>query len=311
MMRDKHIPVLKEEVLTLLNVKPEGVYADCTMGYGGHGREILSRLDGGIYLGIDKDLYAIEQSAVWREGYAARVIIAKDDYKNLSNIALENGLDGFDGILVDMGVSSVQFDDKSRGFSYHDEGRLDMRMDTQSILTAYEIVNTYSEKELTEILYRYGEEKNAPRIARAIVQARSAGPVEKTTHLTEIIKKAYPPKERYQQKHPARKTYQALRIAVNSELEQLDKAIEEMVGLLKKEGVLCMISFHSLEDRIVKETFRRLSQGCTCPKDFPVCVCGAKADLKLLTKKAVVPSVEEVVANRRSRSAKLRAIKRV
>lgn len=307
-----HIPVLKDEVIRLLDIKAEGIYVDCTMGYGGHGQAILEKLNKcGSYIGIDKDEYAIEKSNEWIRNYSAKTLTVRDDYKNLKKIAEQIGLQEIDGIVVDMGVSSVQLDDSSRGFSYHHEGPLDMRMDTSRKVSARDIVNTYTENEISKIIFAYGEEKNAKSIARAICRARENKAIDSTLQLAEIIKEAYPPKERYKGKHPARKTFQALRIAVNDELSGLDTAIEEMANLLANNGVLTIITFHSLEDRIVKDTFKKLTKGCTCPKDFPVCICGAKQDLKVLTHKPIIASEEECNVNKRSRSAKLRALKRI
>lgn len=307
-----HIPVLKDEVIRLLDIKAEGVYVDCTMGYGGHGQAVLEKLNKyGSYIGIDKDEYAIEKSNEWIHNYSAKTLAVRDDYKNLKKIAEQIRLQEIDGIVVDMGVSSVQLDDSSRGFSYHHEGPLDMRMDTSRKVSARDIVNTYTENEISKIIFAYGEEKNAKSIARAICRARENKAIDSTLQLAEIIKEAYPPKERYKGKHPARKTFQALRIAVNDELSGLDTAIEEMANLLANNGVLTIITFHSLEDRIVKDTFKKLTKGCTCPKDFPVCICGAKQDLKVLTHKPIIASEEECNVNKRSRSAKLRALKRI
>lgn len=306
---DNHIPVLREEVLSLLNIKPGGVYADCTMGYGGHGRAILDKLNkNATYVGIDKDDYAISQSGKWTDKYNSKIIIVKDDYKNFKYISQDLNINAYDGILIDMGVSSVQLDDEARGFSYHNDGPLDMRMDTSSSFSAYDIVNNYDEAELSGIIFKYGEEKHARYIARAICKARQSGHIETTLQLAEIIKNAYPPKERYAGKHPARKTFQAIRIMTNNELEGLSETIEDMANLLNIGGVLAVITFHSLEDRIVKDAFANLSAGCTCPKDFPICVCKARKDLKLLTKKPIIASDDELDKNLRSRSAKLRAI---
>lgn len=308
---ENHIPVLKDEVLSLLNIKPLGVYADCTMGYGGHGRAILDKLNASAtYLGIDKDEYAISQSGKWTSKYNPNIIIVKDDYKNFKYISQNLNINAYDGILIDMGVSSVQLDDEQRGFSYHNNGPLDMRMDISSSLSAYDIVNFYDEGELSRIIFKYGEEKYAKKIARAICEFRQNKFIETTLQLAEVIKNAYPPKERYAGKHPARRTFQAIRIMTNSELEGLNDAINDMVELLNIGGVLAVITFHSLEDRIIKNAFVSLTKGCTCPKDFPICICGAKENIKLLTKKPIIPPDEELEKNPRSRSAKLRAVMR-
>lgn len=306
---ENHIPVLKDEVLSLLNIKPDGVYADCTMGYGGHGRAILDKLNkNATYVGIDKDDYAISQSGKWTGKYNSKIIVVKDDYKNFKYISQDLNINAYDGILIDMGVSSVQLDDEARGFSYHNDGPLDMRMDTLSSFSAYDIVNYCDEAELSKIIFKYGEEKHARYIARAICNARQNGHIETTLQLAEIIKNAYPPKERYAGKHPARKTFQAIRIATNNELEGLREAVKDMADLLNIGGVLAVITFHSLEDRIIKEAFAELTVGCTCPKDFPICICGARKDLKPLTKKPIIAADDELNNNLRSRSAKLRAI---
>ncbi|NMC55780.1 MAG: 16S rRNA (cytosine(1402)-N(4))-methyltransferase RsmH [Eubacteriaceae bacterium] len=306
---ENHIPVLKNEVLSLLNIKPSGVYADCTMGYGGHGRAILDKLNkDATYVGIDKDDYAISKSREWTSKYNSKIIVVKDDYKNFKYISQNLNIGAYDGILIDMGVSSVQLDDEARGFSYHNDGTLDMRMDTSSSFSAYDIVNYYDETELSKIIFKYGEEKHARKIARAICASRQNGHIETTLQLAEIIKNAYPAKERFAGKHPARKTFQAIRIMTNNELEGLSETVKDMADLLNIGGVLAVITFHSLEDRIIKEAFATLSAGCTCPKDFPICVCGARKDLKLLTKKPITASEDELNNNLRSRSAKLRAI---
>lgn len=306
---ENHIPVLIDEVISLLDIKPGGVYADCTMGYGGHGRAILDKLNkNATYVGIDKDQYAISQSGKWTDKYNSKIIVVKDDYKNFKYISQNLNINSYDGILTDMGVSSVQLDDEQRGFSYHNDGPLDMRMDASASLSAYDIVNYYDETELARIIFKYGEEKHAKKIARAICVSRQTGHIETTLQLAEIIKNAYPPKDRYAGKHPARRTFQAIRIMTNNELEGLGKAVKDMVDMLNIGGVLAVITFHSLEDRIIKDAFASLTKGCTCPKDFPICVCGARKDIKLLTKKPITPSDEELKINPRSRSAKLRAV---
>lgn len=307
-----HIPVMKAETTDLLNIRPDGVYGDLTMGYGGHGRAILEKLgQRGKYLGIDKDGYAIEKSKEWTKGQKATVFIVQDDYKNLPDIARTLNIEAFDGLLIDMGVSSIQLDQAERGFSYHREGMLDMRMNQEEDFSAYDIVNKYGEEEIAEILFSYGEERHAKLIARQILKKRQEGLIQSTLELAEIVKKAYPPRERFQGKHPARKTFQALRIAVNKELDGLEEALKAMAQMLNKDGILAVITFHSLEDRIVKETFWQLANPCTCPPDFPVCTCGAKEEFRLLTKKPILPSKKEMEINHRSRSAKLRGLLRI
>jgi len=308
---ENHTPVMLSEVLNVLNIKPGGVFADCTMGYGGHSRAVLDKLgDKGVYVGIDKDDYAISKSAEWTAEYSCKINIVKDDYKNFKDISAKLNINSYDAILVDMGVSSVQLDDEQRGFSYHKDGPLDMRMDREGNISAWDIVNNYDEKQLSQIIFAYGEEKHAKKIACAICEERQKESINTTLRLAEIIKQAYPQKERFAGKHPARKTFQAVRIAVNNELAGLERAIEDMAELLTPSGVLAIITFHSLEDRIVKDTFASLSKGCTCPKDFPVCVCGKKQNYKVLTKKTITASAQELEFNLRSRSAKLRALKR-
>ena len=309
-MEFKHIPVLFNETIDSLNIKPDGIYADCTAGGGGHSGAILERLsEKGRLVMIDQDPEAI---ANLRKKFADNnnVLIINRNFKDIDEIARENAIDGFDGILADLGVSSHQLDTPERGFSFHSDAPLDMRMSKQGI-SAADIVNTYDEKELARILLCYGEEKFAKSIARLIVARRKEQPFETTFQLVEVIKDAIPARARREGGHPARRSFQALRISVNQEISILPSSIEKMFNLLNPEGVLSIITFHSLEDRIVKQTFAELSSGCTCPPSFPVCVCGNKPKIKFIGKKPILPSEDELSKNSRSHSAKLRVCEKI
>ncbi|MBQ9946072.1 MAG: 16S rRNA (cytosine(1402)-N(4))-methyltransferase RsmH [Clostridia bacterium] len=305
-MEFKHIPVLFNETIDSLNIKPDGIYADCTAGGGGHSGAILERLsEKGRLVMIDQDPEAI---ANLRKKFADNnnVLIINRNFKDIDEIAEENAIDGFDGILADLGVSSHQLDTPERGFSFHSDAPLDMRMSKQGI-SAADIVNTYDEKELARILLCYGEEKFAKSIARLIVARRKEQPFETTFQLVEAIKDAIPARARREGGHPARRSFQALRISVNQEISILPSSIEKMFSLLNPEGVLSIITFHSLEDRAVKNMFRSFTEGCTCPKDFPVCVCGNTPKGRLPFK-SLSPSEQELELNSRSRSARLRSV---
>lgn len=305
-MEFKHIPVLFNETIDSLNIKPDGIYADCTAGGGGHSGAILERLsEKGRLVMIDQDPEAI---ANLRKKFADNnnVLIINRNFKDIDEIARENAIDGFDGILADLGVSSHQLDTPERGFSFHSDAPLDMRMSKQGI-SAADIVNTYDEKELARILLCYGEEKFAKSIARLIVARRKEQPFETTFQLVEVIKDAIPARARREGGHPARRSFQALRISVNQEISILPSSIEKMFNLLNPEGVLSIITFHSLEDRAVKNMFRSFTEGCTCPKDFPVCVCGNTPKGRLPFK-SLSPSEQELELNSRSRSARLRSV---
>lgn len=305
-MEFKHIPVLFNETIDSLNIKPDGIYADCTAGGGGHSGAILERLsEKGRLVMIDQDPEAI---ANLRKKFADNnnVLIINRNFKDIDEIARENAIDGFDGILADLGVSSHQLDTPERGFSFHSDAPLDMRMSKQGI-SAADIVNTYDEKELARILLCYGEEKFAKSIARLIVARRKEQPFETTFQLVEVIKDAIPARARREGGHPARRSFQALRISVNQEISILPSSIEKMFSLLNPEGVLSIITFHSLEDRAVKNMFRSFTEGCTCPKDFPVCVCGNTPKGRLPFK-SLSPSEQELELNSRSRSARLRSV---
>ena len=305
-MEYTHRPVLLDECIELLNIHPDGVYVDGTLGRAGHSAEIARRLTTGRLICIDRDMAAIraaeERLAPWRD----RVTLVHGNFSDLAAILREAGISGVDGALFDLGVSSPQLDDASRGFSYMHDAPLDMRMDTAAPLTAREVVNTWSQEELRRILYEYGEERYAPAIARAIVRARETSPVETTLELADIVRGAMPPAALREKQHPAKRTFQAIRIAVNGELDALPPMLRAAVEGLNPGGRLAVITFHSLEDRIVKQTLRDMARGCTCPPEFPVCVCGKKPKLRLVTRKPIVPGEVELWENPRARSAKLR-----
>ena len=306
-----HLPVLLNECLDGLDIQPTGVYLDCTLGGAGHSSEILKRLDaGGTLVGIGRDVDAIEAATARIEALRApgRFVALRGNFHDAPALLEEAKIDrSLDGILIDLGVSSHQLDVRERGFSYHDDAPLDMRMDQSQALCARDIVNGWSEDELNRILRDYGEEKWARQIARVICDRRKQTPVETTSQLVDIVDAAIPKKFRQGDgSHPARRTFQALRIAVNDELEPLEPALRTLVGLLAPGGRLCVITFHSLEDRIVKNAFRSMADPCTCPKSFPVCVCGKKPTVKLITRKPVTASAEELEQNPRARSASLR-----
>lgn len=306
-MEFRHVSVLLEETIAGLKVKPDGIYVDCTLGGGGHSQAILERLGSkGVLIGIDQDLEAIQTARQRLINYPARFEAVHANYKELTKIVNEIGYLAVDGVLFDLGVSSYQLDNAERGFSYKQDAPLDMRMDQTNPLTAEDLVNNLSEDELADIIWRYGEERWAKRIAKFIVERRTIKPIKTTGQLVDIIKAAIPAGARREGPHPAKRTFQALRIEVNKELEVLEKALEDAAKLLNKGGRIAVITFHSLEDRVVKEKFKELAKGCECPPSFPVCVCGKKPTLRVITKKPVVPSAEEIEANPRARSSKLR-----
>lgn len=306
---DYHIPVLYYETLDNLIKNPDGVYIDCTLGGGSHSEGILERLsDKGLLISIDQDINAIEYSKKRLEKYGAKWKVFKGNFETIDTIAYMAGVDKVDGILMDMGVSSKQLDDPERGFSYRYDVKLDMRMNTEQKISAYDIVNNYSEEDLSRIIFEYGEERHAKKIARLIVDERKKEPIEMTSQLINIIKRAYPERAA---KHPAKKTFQAIRIEVNRELEVLDKAMEKAVNLLKVGGRLAIITFHSLEDRAVKNKFKDLSTACKCPKDIPICMCGGIKKFENITKKPIVPIDEELEKNNRAHSSKLRILERI
>lgn len=303
-----HIPVLYYETLDNLVINPDGVYVDCTLGGGGHSEGILKRLSPkGVLISIDQDQQAIDYAKKRLEGYKNWKCF-KNNFENIETVIYMAGYDKVDGILMDIGVSSTQLDDAERGFSYRFDARLDMRMNTSAKISAYEVVNTYEEGALSKILFEYGEERHARRIAKFICDSRKEKPIETTGDLVAIIKRAYPERAA---KHPAKKTFQAIRIEVNKELEVLENAINKAVDCLKVGGRLGIITFHSLEDRIVKTMFKDFSTDCICPPKLPVCMCNNKAKVKLITKKPIIPSEDELTHNKRAHSSKLRVIERI
>lgn len=308
-----HKPVLLDECIESLNIKSNGTYLDGTLGGAGHSLEILERLDKGTLVGIDQDEFAIETATdrLRKVKSNAEIVLIKGNFRNMAHLLAENGINGVDGILLDIGVSSHQLDEAQRGFSYKQDAPLDMRMDRSREPDAATIVNTYGEKEIRDIIRQYGEENWAARIASFVVKARETERIETTGQLVDIIKAAVPANARREGPHPAKRTFQALRIAVNDELGALKDAIDSAVQILKPEGRLSIITFHSLEDRIVKNEFSKREKPCTCPPSFPVCVCGKKPELKVLTRKPLLPSQEELTQNPRSRSAKLRTAQRI
>ncbi|HQL37499.1 MAG TPA: 16S rRNA (cytosine(1402)-N(4))-methyltransferase RsmH [Bacillota bacterium] len=308
----EHTPVLLNETLEYLDPKPGGVYIDGTLGGAGHSSEIIKRIvPGGKLLGIDQDSNAIDAAKRRLEAYKDNVVIVRDNFRNIKAIALQKGFKEVDGILLDIGVSSHQLDEKERGFSYMHDGPLDMRMDTESSLNASDIVNNISEQELIRILRDYGEEKWAVRIAKFIAEERKNSRIDTTFKLVDIIQRAIPAAARRDGGHPAKRTFQALRIAVNDELQVLEEALIDAARLLKPGGRLVVITFHSLEDRIVKKIFNNMEKPCTCPPQLPVCACGKEPLLRVITKKPVTAGEEELKTNTRSKSAKLRAAERV
>lgn len=307
-----HVPVLLHETIEGLNIKPSGVYVDCTLGGGGHAYEIASRMSSqGLLVGIDQDQDAINAAYERLKGLPPDIRIVKSNFSRLEDVLQELKVTQVDGFLADLGVSSFQLDNPQRGFSYQHDAPLDMRMDISAELTAADIVNGYDEEEISRILWEYGEEKWSKRIASFIVDRRKSAPIATTGELVEIIKEAIPARARRTGPHPAKRVFQALRIAVNNEMGVLAKSLDTMVEYLAPQGRICIISFHSLEDRIVKNIFREYSKGCTCPPDFPQCVCGKVPLLKGITRKPIEPSVEERDNNPRARSAKLRIAERV
>ena len=303
-MEFNHISVLLNECIDALNIKPNGIYIDGTAGGAGHSKEIAKRLNGGLLLALDQDPDAVKTATERLKGMPAKVI--ESNFKFMDKVALEEGFDGVDGILLDLGVSSYQLDTAERGFSYHKDAPLDMRM-SQSGISAEDIVNTFTAKELSDIFFRFGEEKFSKRIADRIVAERNKQRITSTLRLAEIIANSVPAAAR-RDGHPARKCFQALRIAVNGELDALNETLDKAFDLLNKDGVLAIITFHSLEDRMVKLKFKEFTTGCTCPPDCPVCICGKTPRGHLLTRKPIEPTPHEHADNPRSRSAKLRVI---
>ena len=307
-----HKPVLLDECLEALAIRPDGIYLDGTLGRAGHSLEIARRLtEGGRLIGVDRDETALAAAEVRLAEFRDRVTLVHSNFSCIHQILNELGMEKIDGMLFDLGVSSPQLDDAERGFSYMNDAPLDMRMDRTAALTAREVVNFWSYEELRRILFEYGEERYAPVIAKNIVREREAAPIETTLRLTEIIKKAMPPAALREKQHPAKRSFQAIRIAVNGELDELEPMMEAAADRLNPGGRLAVISFHSLEDRIIKKTMQRLATGCTCPPEFPVCVCGKQPKMKLVTRKPVVSTAAELEYNPRARSAKLRVAEKV
>lgn len=310
-MEFNHVSVLLNETIEGLNIKPDGIYADGTLGGAGHSYQIASKLNGlGRLIGFDQDEDAITASTERLKEFK-NVTIVRSNYRNMKEELNNRGINKVDGILLDLGVSSYQLDTVSRGFSYKEEAPLDMRMDNRNEVTARDIVNNYSQGDLFRIIRDYGEDKFAANIAKHIVMNREIKPIETTTELAEIVKAAIPMKFRKQGGHPAKQTFQAIRIELNSELSVLKESLMDMIDLLNPNGRICIITFHSLEDRIVKNIFKEAEDPCTCPKNFPACVCGKKSKGKVITRKPILPSEEELKLNLRSKSAKLRIFEKI
>ncbi len=310
-MTFEHKSVLLEETVNGLNIKPDGIYVDGTLGGGGHAYEVCTRLNNkGSFIGIDQDYAAIEAAGVRLRDFGERVTIIRSNYCSMKSQLQKLGVDKVDGIVLDLGVSSYQLDTAERGFSYRVDVPLDMRMDRRQKMTARDIVNDYSEMDLFRIIRDYGEDKFAKNIAKHIVLERAKGPIETTGQLTEIIRHSIPMKFQKNAGHPAKRTFQAIRIELNRELEVLRESLDGMIDLLNKDGRICIITFHSLEDRIVKSIFKRNENPCTCPSHFPVCVCGNVSKGRVITRKPILPGEEELACNSRSKSAKLRIFER-
>lgn len=310
-MEFEHKSVLLDETINGLNIRPDGIYVDGTLGGGGHAYEVCTRLGTkGSIIGIDQDAAAIEAAGARLKDFGEKVTIVRSNYCDMKSRLHELGIDKVDGIILDLGVSSYQLDTAERGFSYREDAPLDMRMDTRRKMTARDIVNDYSEMDLYRVIRDYGEDKFAKNIAKHIVAQRGKGPIETTGQLTEIIRGAIPMKYQKKSGHPAKRTFQAIRIELNRELEVLRDTLDDMIELLNPGGRLCIITFHSLEDRIVKSAFKKNENPCTCPPDFPVCVCGNVSKGSIVTRKPILPSEEEMEANSRSKSAKLRIFER-
>ena len=310
-MEFKHVSVLLDETINSLCIKPDGIYVDGTLGGGGHSFEIASKLTSkGRLIGIDRDTEALE-AAKKRLSAFNNVSYVHSNFSDIKSVLESEGIKSIDGAVIDLGVSSYQLDFPQRGFSYMEDAPLDMRMDRTCVFSAYDVVNTYSESELTRIFFEYGEERFSKKIAAIICERRNQKPVETTLELVDIIKRAIPERLRQKGSHPAKRVFQAIRIEVNSELEPLKKSLTDFFESLSPGGRLAVISFHSLEDRIVKKTFQSFTGGCTCPKDFPICVCGKKATGKIITNKPVLHTEEEIAYNKRSKSAKLRVCEKL
>ncbi|MBE6646089.1 MAG: 16S rRNA (cytosine(1402)-N(4))-methyltransferase RsmH [Ruminococcaceae bacterium] len=311
-MNFSHRSVLLDECIESLNIKPDGIYVDGTAGGGGHSLEIVKRLtDGGRLVAIDRDDAAIAAATERLSDYLDRVTFVRNNFSSAADVCRELGIERIDGILLDLGVSSYQLDTAERGFSHNNDAPLDMRMDRRGELDAYTVVNTYTFEELKRVIWEYGEERFAPKIASAIVKRRETKPIESTGELVDVIKSAIPAAAREGGHHPAKRTFQAIRIEVNGELDAIAPAIRNAKDIMAEGGRIVIITFHSLEDRIVKQTYADMASGCTCPKNLPICVCGKRPEVKVLTKKPILPSERELEGNPRSRSAKLRVCEKL
>ncbi len=306
-----HVSVLLEECLEALNIKPDGIYVDGTLGGAGHSSRIAAQLTSGRLIGIDRDPVALKAAGDRLEPYKDNVTLVHSNFCEIAQVLKERNISGVDGILLDLGVSSPQLDDAQRGFSYMADAPLDMRMNSQDALTAKDVVNTWPQEELRRILYTYGEERYAPQIASAICRRREEKLIETTLELVDVIRSAMPPAALREKQHPAKRSFQAIRIAVNDELGSVEKVMEDAIPLLNPGGRLAVITFHSLEDRIVKIAMADAAKGCTCPPSFPVCVCGKKPQVKLISRKPIIAGDEELEQNPRSRSAKLRVCEKI
>ncbi len=307
-----HYSVMLAETVDSLNIKPGGVYVDCTLGGAGHSARILEKMGGdGKLVGIDRDEYAIQKASQRLEKYKDNILLIKGNFCDAPELLSENGINKINGVVADLGVSSFQLDNADRGFSYMHDAPLDMRMSRQDKLSAYDVVNGYEEKELSRIINLFGEERFASKIAYNICRTREKQPIKTTAELAEVVKNSIPAKNRADGPHPAKRTFQAIRIEVNGELDVIDKMILGLFPMLESGGRMAVITFHSLEDRIVKHTFAELAKGCECPPDFPVCVCGKKPQGVVVTKKPILPSEQELEENPRSRSAKLRVCEKI
>lgn len=310
-MEFKHVSVLLDECIEGLNIKPDGIYVDGTLGGAGHSKEIAKRLETGYLIGIDQDQNAINKATEVLAPYKDRVKIVRDNFSNIKNVLWHLGVEKIDGILLDLGVSSHQLDEGDRGFSYQHDARLDMRMNRDQKLSAWEVVNEYSQEDLCRIIKDYGEENWAKRIAEFIVQEREENTIDTTFDLVSVIKKAVPKGARADGPHPAKRTFQAIRIEVNGELDIIKNTIRDAVDRLNPGGRICIITFHSLEDRLVKDMFKYLNQQCVCPREYPVCRCDKRREVKIITRKPIVSNKDELERNNRARSAKLRIAEKV
>ncbi|MDE6884204.1 MAG: 16S rRNA (cytosine(1402)-N(4))-methyltransferase RsmH [Clostridia bacterium] len=310
-MEFRHIPVMLGECIDGLDIKPDGVYLDCTLGGGGHSEKIVSQLQGGKLIAVDKDIEAIKSSQARLSEYKDKIIYIHDDFKNVILHLDEMGVEKLDGVLIDLGVSSYQLDNAERGFSYNADAPLDMRMDQGQYLSAKQVVNEYSQEKLADIIWQYGEDKLSRAIAKGIVEYRNKKEIETTGELAKIVEQAYPAKLRWKFGNPCKRTFQAIRIEVNGELKDLGEVIEDLSIRLKTGGRICIITFHSLEDRIVKRAFVQLNKECVCPPHQPICTCGKRREIEIVTKKPLVASDRELEENSRSSCAKLRIATRV